>query len=317
MLKAGAKIAVTGAAGYVGNVVCRDLLEKGYKVKAIDNFHKGHADALLSLVNNQQFEFYKGDVTCLDQMESLLSDVDGIIHLAAIVGFPACDAQPALASAVNCEGTKNVLLAAVKHVPSCPLVYASTGSVYGAVDGICTEESPKNTKTLYGITKLMAEEYVMSYPNTVSLRFATGFGCSPCMRVNLLVNDLVYQAVTNGVLNVFEGNANRTFIHVRDMSRAIILSLEKLMNYDLSHKVYNVGDNNMNITKIGLANLISEITGCKVFTSEFGKDKDCRDYIVDYSKINSEGFNCTISITEGIKELIKTSSILQMRNPYA
>lgn len=73
----------------------------------------------------------------------------------------------------------------------------------------------------------------------------------------------------------------------------------------------------MNITKIGLANLISEITGCKVFTSEFGKDKDCRDYIVDYSKINSEGFNCTVSIIEGIKELIKTSSILQMRNPYA
>lgn len=307
------KIAVTGAAGYVGNIVCKDLLDKGYQVKAIDNFYKGHADALLQLVTHKDFEFVHCDVSDKDKLKKALSDVDGIIHLAAVVGFPACAAQPAIARSTNVEGTRNIVEC---RPTSIPIVNASTGSVYGSIEGICKEESPLNTNTIYGLTKLEAEKILLDKDNTVSLRFATGFGVGPCMRVNLLVNDLVYQAINNGFLGIFEGKANRTFIHVRDMSRAFILCLEKLLGEGLKHKIYNVGDNRMNISKLDLAGMIADKTGASLFTDEFNKDPDCRDYIVDYSKINSEGFNCTISIEQGVEELIKATPLLRVRNPY-
>lgn len=311
-------VAVTGAGGFVGNIVCRDLLDKGYNVIGIDNFHKGNCDSLLQLVSNNNFIFKECDVCDKVKLESVLKDADGIIHLAAIVGFPACIQHPVLAAEVNFNGTANILKVRPKDVP---VVNASTGSVYGKVEGICKEDSPLNTNTLYGVTKKNAESLVSKEDNTVSLRFATGFGVSPCMRVNLLINDLVYQAMTNKCLTIFEADANRTFIHVRDMSRALILCLEKMLLRDFSgglkHKVYNVGDNNMNITKRGLAEMIKSKVDCYVTYAEIGKDLDNRDYIVDYSKINSEGFTCSISIEKGIDELIKATSLLRMRNPYA
>jgi nucleoside-diphosphate-sugar epimerase len=310
-------IAVTGAGGFVGNIVCRDLINKGYNVIGIDNFHKGNCDSLLQLVSNENFTFKECDVCDKNKLKSALEDADGVIHLAAIVGFPACIKHPVLATEVNVNGTKNVLSVRPNTIP---IVNASTGSVYGKVEGICKEDSPLNTTTLYGITKRNAESLVSEAENTVSLRFATGFGVSPCMRVNLLINDLVYQAIANRCLTVFEADANRTFIHVRDMSKALILCLEKLLLRDFSgglkHKVYNVGDNKMNITKRGLAEMIKSKTGCYVTYAEIGKDLDNRDYIVDYSKINDEGFTCSVSIEDGIDELIKATSLLKMRNPY-
>lgn len=307
-------IAVTGAGGYVGNVLCKDLLDKGYKVVAIDNFHKGDCDTLLQIITHPNFEFKECDVTDLHGLKTALSNADAIIHLAGIVGFPACIKHPVLAKEVNVTGTKNIIKARASS--KIPIVNASTGSVYGKVEGICTEDSPSNTNTLYGLTKKEAEDMISSLENSVSLRFATGFGVSPCMRVNLLVNDLVYQAVSNRCLTIFEADANRTFIHVRDMSKALILSLEKVINKKLSYKVYNVGDNSMNITKRGLAEMIKLKTNCFVTYADIGKDLDNRDYIVDYSKINAEGFACSISIEDGVDELIKTSALLRMRSAY-
>lgn len=305
-------IAVTGAGGYVGNVLCKDLLDKGYKVIGIDNFHKGSCDTLLQVITHPNFEFKECDVCDVSRLTDALKKADAIIHLAAIVGFPACIKHPILAHEVNVNGTKNIIKARASKTVK--IINASTGSVYGKVEGICTEDSPLNTDTLYGISKKQAEEYVSQEENAVSLRFATGFGVSACMRVNLLVNDLVYQSMSNKCLTIFEADANRTFIHVRDMAKAFILSLE---HPKLSHKVYNVGDNSMNITKRGLAEMIKAKTGCFVTYADIGKDLDNRDYIVDYSKINAEGFQCSISIEEGVDELIKTSALLRMRNPYA
>ena len=183
------KILVTGGGGYVGNVLCRDLLNLGYNVRCLDNFHKGQCDALIGLVQDYNFEFMHGDVVNVNDVVKALDGVDGIIHLASIVGFPACAKQPSLATSVNIDGSLNIL---EHRNESIPLIFASTGSVYGKVDGVCTEESPLRAVSLYGETKKAAEMEIRSAPNTISYRFATGFGVSPCMRVNLLVNDFVY-----------------------------------------------------------------------------------------------------------------------------
>ena len=224
------KILVTGGGGYVGNVLCRQLLDKGYKVKCLDNFNKGQCDGIIPLAINPNFEFVYGDVTVSAQINEAVKGCDAIIHLAAIVGFPDCAAQPALAEVVNVSGTMNVINARNLYNKSIPLVYASTGSVYGKVEGVCTEDSPLNAVSEYGLNKLVAEKMMREEENTVSFRFATGFGVSPSMRVNLLVNDFVYQAITNKILTIFQADFRRTFIHVRDMSKAFIMGFENMGN---------------------------------------------------------------------------------------
>jgi nucleoside-diphosphate-sugar epimerase len=305
------KVLVSGAGGFVGNVLCRQLLYKGHQVVAFDNFHKGQCDALIPLVSNDNFSFIYGDVTNKSDVTKAMSGIDGIIHLAAIVGVPACNRHPALAKAVNVEGTQNIVNAKSQDMP---IVYASTGSVYGAVEGTCTERSPTNTNTLYGITKLNAEKIIRDTTNSVSLRFATGFGLSPCMRVNLLVNDFVYRAKNEGCLTVFQKSFRRTFIHVTDMARALIFSLEH--NKTFKNDVYNCGDNNLNWTKEQLSEYVKERTGCYVSYAEFGTDADLRDYACDFSLLNEEGFFCTVTMEEGIDELIKATPLLQIRHQY-
>lgn len=304
------KILCSGGGGYVGNVLCRDLLKRGYEVRCVDNFHKGHCDQIISLIPRPHFEFMYGDVTNEEHVKRMWDGCDACIHLAALVGFPACDAQPALAQAVNIGGTSGLL----NESQGRPIINASTGSVYGKVEGICTEESPLNTLTLYGETKREAELMVAEFKNTVSFRFATGFGVSPNMRVNLLVNDLVYQAVNHKVLNIFQPDFRRTFIHVNDMSRAFIFGLENLSK--LKHKVYNCGANNLNWTKRQLADYISEQTGCKVFYTDSDYDPDQRDYEVDYSKLNDEGFECNMTMEQGIKDLIKVTPLIRIKHQY-
>ena len=309
------KVLVTGGGGYVGNVLCRHLLNEGYQVKCVDNFNKGQCDAIIPLAINPNFEFTYADVTVSKQINEAVKGCDAIIHLAAIVGFPDCAAQPALAEVVNVEGTMNVINARNLYSKNIPLVYASTGSVYGKVEGICTEESPLNAVSQYGINKRAAEGMVSSEENAVSFRFATGFGVSPSMRVNLLVNDFVYQAITNKILTIFQADFRRTFIHVRDMAKAFTMGIEHMGNW--KHKVYNCGANHLNWTKRELAEYIKEQTGCFVHYEEIGKDNDQRDYEVSYNKLEAEGFKCDVDMETGINELIKVSPILQIRHQYS
>lgn len=304
------KVLVTGGGGYVGNVLCRQLLDRGYQVRCVDNFHKGNCDAVIGLVSRPGFEFQYGDVSNGEHAQEMWKGMDACIHLAALVGFPACAAQPALATAVNVGGTRNI----VEGAQGRPVVFASTGSVYGKVEDTCTEDSPLNPVSLYGINKKQAEDLVTDYGNSVSFRFATGFGVSPNMRVNLLVNDLVYQAVTNRCINVFQGHARRTFIHVEDMSRAFIFGLERVGS--LKHLVYNCGSNDLNWTKKELAEYIKKATNCFVSYDEFSEDADQRDYEVDYSRLYDEGFSCVKSMEEGIDELVKVSKVLKINHQY-
>ena len=303
-------ILVTGAAGYVGNILCRDLLNKGYNVRAVDNFYKGYHDSLIPLAANSNFEFMYGDIRNPDDCKNFCSDVDGVIHLAAVVGFPACKKSPIDSESINIDGTCNIL----NMTDGKPFVFASTGSVYGKIEGICTENSSLNPKSLYGQHKLEIENIVRKMDNTVSLRFATGMGVSPNPRVNILVNDLTYQACSSGALTIFQPEAKRTFIHIEDMSTSMILALEKLNNNSLSYNVYNVGANELNLTKRELVDKIQSKTNCVVSYKEFNKDPDERDYKVDYSRWESEGFKHTKSIDETIDELIRAVPMMKVLN---
>jgi nucleoside-diphosphate-sugar epimerase len=305
-------VLITGCGGYVGNVLARQALDMGYKVIGVDNFHKGNCDALFSVMDNDNFDFQYGDVTDLKRMMKLCERADAIIHLAAIVGFPACARQPALATAVNVQGTENMLLARTGK----PMVFASTGSVYGKVEDVCTEDSPLNAVSLYGTTKAEAEQMVTACEKTVAFRFATGFGISPCMRVNLLVNDLVYRAMTERHINIFQADFRRTFVHVRDMANAFLWGVESIFNNTLKHKVYNCGANDLNWTKRELAEYIKEKTGCYVTYADAGNDADQRDYEVDYSRLNDNGFYCQETMEHGIDELLKVTPVLQIRHQY-
>jgi len=304
-------ILVTGGGGFVGNVLTRRLLQAGYKVRVVDNFIKG-CHGLMELVSNPKFEFMEGDVTDFSICKKAMTGIDAIVHLAAIVGFPDCAKQPGLAEAVNIQGTKNMLIAADGR----PFAFASTGSVYGKVEGTCTEESPLNAQSWYGITKYEAEKKVRDTANTVSFRFATGFGLSPNMRVNLLVNDFVYKAVYDRSLVIFQADFRRTFIHVQDMAKTFQMGIEGLVKETLQHKVYNAGGNHLNWTKRELAEYVSNQTNCLVHYAEIGQDADQRDYEVDYSKWYAEGFVPDYTMEQGIQEVIKATPLIHIVHQY-
>lgn len=306
---------VYGGAGYIGSLMCKRLLEAGYKVRCVDNLHKGHADQLFGLIPDPNFEFKYGNVTIRKDVEDTMEGADYVVNLAGIVGFPACAAQPVLSEAVNVRGARNVVEARNCVVgDSVPLFYASTGSVYGSLKEVCTEDSPRNPQSKYGIDKYEGEQITIAHDNTLSYRFATCFGVSPCMRVNLLVNDLVYQAITQKCLNIFQADFRRTFIHISDFIHSIIYGLTNLKSF--KHKVYNVGSDNMNWTKRELATYIGEKTGCSLTFNDTHADADQRDYEVDYSRIQNEGWKTYVTMEEGIDDLIKAVPLMRMRSPY-
>lgn len=303
-------ICVVGAAGYIGSKLCRDLLALGYNVLAADNLYKG-GDSLIELVSNNLFRFQYCDITIEDDVKKLLNnDIDTIILLSGIVGLPECKQNPVLAWAVNVDGWMNVL----KYKGDAKVVAASTGSVYGAIkDGLCTEDSRTNPKSLYGITKLGGEKAVLD-SGGIALRFATCAGVSPNMRLNLLPNQLVYEAITNRSLTIFEADNMRTFIDIRDFSRSLIHFMEQFDN--LKYRIYNIGDEKNNWSKRQLANYISEKTGCFVNYNETFKDADARDYVVEYSRAKSENFECLYSMEEMVDSLIKSVPLISIRHQY-
>jgi len=294
------KILVTGGAGYVGAVLVDKLLSEGYKVKVLDNLMYGQTCHLLFFIN-KNFEFIKGDIRSKKTVKEALKNVDIVIHLAAIVGAPACRKNPKIAREINIIGSRNVnQLRSINQ----PLIYASTGSNYGKLNEICTEKSPLNPVSLYGKTKSQAEEEIMKRGNAVALRFATGFGVSPRFRYDsLLINDFVYQACKNKQLIVYEADVKRTFIHVQDMARSYLFALA---NYKkMKDEVFNVGSEKMNYTKRDIVLKIKEKIPFFLYFAGIAKDADKRDYEVSYAKIRKIGFEPKIGLDEGIEELIK------------
>ena len=304
------KVLVTGGAGFVGTVLIPCLLEKGHEVVVYDILRSG-GYPLWPFFHRPGFSFIRGDVTDRDKMCEVVSGVDAVIHLAAIVGFPACRKAPEVARATNVDGTRNVVDALSDQQT---LVYASTGSNYGQLDAVCTEESPLSPVSLYAITKTEAETISLEAPRGTALRFATAFGVSPRLRMDLLINDFVHQAVVNKQIIVYERHFRRTFIHVRDMARAFLFALENIDQ--MKGESYNVGHESLNLTKEEVVNKIRERIPFYLHFAEIGKDEDRRDYEVSYEKIRKLGFETTITLDDGIEELIRAMDTVDMGSPF-
>lgn len=300
------KILITGGAGYKGIILTRKLLERGHKVTVLDNFMYGY-EPILHLATHPNLIIRKADIR--NRIEKL-KDFDVIYHLAGISGFPACASNPHSAHLINVEATKEMvkILSANQM-----LIYASTTSLYGKSGIPCHEETPVDPVSTYAITKLSAEEIVQERADSISLRFATIFGFSPRMRMDLMVNDFVYKAVKEGVLVLFDSFAKRTFMHVEEAANCYIFALE---NYEkMKGQVFNAGGNHLNYSKLDIAQIISKKVEFKIIDSEM-KDKDLRHFEVNYDKIEKLGFIPQRTIEYGVEELTKIFSFYEYYSHY-
>ena len=305
------KILITGGAGYVGSVMSDHLLNMGYDVTVLDNLMHNQ-QSLLYLFHHKKFNFIHGDVRNPQLLRAIVPKFDFILPLAAIVGAPLCEKKPEDAKSTNYDAI--ALLNTIRVPERQKIIFPMTDSGYGSQTGTvhCTEETPLAPVSLYGKTKVDAEKLLMATPNTVSLRLATAFGSSFRLRTDLLINSFVYKALIDNYLVVFEKNFHRNFLHVRDIAHAFQHTID---NFDsMKDEIYNVGDDSLNMTKEQLVFKIKEhIPSLYLHFSEIGKDLDKRNYTVSNKKIAKTGFNCKITIDEGIEELIKTFRFLETK----
>lgn len=293
-------VLVTGGAGYIGSVLVPMLLSSGYSVTVYDLFKYG-ASSLLSVSSHPNLTLERGDICDHEHLKQFLTEADVIIHLAAIVGYPACDSNKEEAIRVNIDGTRIVTSLVDKKRQK--IIYASTGSCYGQLDDICTEETPISPLSLYGESKAAGESMVLSV-NGVVLRLATLFGLSPRPRFDLLINALTHEALNKKKISLYEPHFKRTFLHVKDAARAFIFAVKNYSN--MSNNIFNVGDETMNMTKVTAVNKIAQLVGgVQVNFCHDGEDKDKRDYHVSYSKIAKLGFESKYTVDDGIVELVK------------
>ena len=304
------RILVTGAAGYIGSVLTPLLLAAGHHVVVLDTFSY-RQQSLLDCCHYPTFEVVRGDCRDESVLRRLVAGADAILPLAALVGAPACDRDKVAAQTIN-QGAIELLCRLAS--PSQWIVYPTSNSGYGIgeKDKYCTEETPLRPISLYGVTKVRAEQAVLQRENSISFRLATVFGVSPRPRLDLLVNDFVFRAVHDRAVVVFEGHFKRNYIHVRDVARAF---LHALANFDtMKHKPYNVGLDAANLSKLELcAEIQKQVPAFVYLEAPIGEDPDKRDYIVSNRRLASTGFEPEWTIAAGIRELIKSYSILPPR----
>lgn len=304
------KVLITGGAGYIGSVLTPELLKLGYEVTVYDNFmHK--QNSLLECCYKKNFQVMRGDVCDYEKLNPILSNFDVIIPLAALVGAPACKANPQLTQLINYDSYINL----IENISNDQkVIFPNTNSGYGISKDseMCTEESPLNPISEYGITKCKIENKFLEQGNAVCFRLATVFGTSPRMRMDLLVNDFVYRAFNDRFIILFEEHFRRNYIHIRDVAKAFIQAIEV---DSMLGEAYNLGLSSANLTKRQLAEKIKEhLPEFFIHSAEVGEDPDKRDYLVSNEKLESTGWIPDYNLDDGIKELIKAYSLLRINN---
>ncbi len=302
------RILITGGAGYIGSVLTPALLSLGHEVTVLDNFMFGQS-SLTDCCHFSTFQVVRGDCRNELLMEKLVAGADVIIPLAALVGAPLCDRDRIAANSTNYEAIEMLCRIASKEQR---ILIAVTNSGYGVGEKgkYCTEDTPLRPISLYGTTKVKAEESVLRRENSISFRLATVFGVSPRMRIDLLVNDFVYRAVNDRAVVVFEGHFKRNYIHVRDVARVFAHGLEHFEA--MKGKAYNVGLDDANLSKLELCSVIQRHLPRFVFLeAPIGEDPDKRDYIVSNARIAAAGFKPEWDLHRGIDELIRGFTILR------
>lgn len=274
----------------------------------LDNLTYGY-DGIIPYINHPNLELIKGDIRNLTSIKNSLKEVDFVIHLAAIVGYPACKSKPRFADEINYLATK-------KLVGQCtvPIVFASTGSNYGHVKGICDEDTALNPLTEYGLTKLKAEREIQKSSNFIIYRFSTGFGLSPRLRLDLLINDFLFRAMKDKELIVYEKDYWRSFIHVKDMAESLVFALENFER--MSQEIYNVGSEDLCITKVDVALRIKKHVDFYLKFADFNTDPDERNYKVSFKKIRNQGFHIKYDLDFGIREMKKAFEFIESRDYY-
>ena len=303
------KILVTGGAGYIGSVLVRELLfKKKYRVKVIDFLRYG-GESLLGLFEHQFFEFLKADIRNEKLMQKAFKDVWGVVHLAAIVGDPACAKEPKLAESINLDGSMR-LYEIAENSGIDKFVFASTCSNYGKMEdsnSYVDENSPLRPVSLYAKTKFAFEKYLLSQPKSnnckpTCLRFSTAYGISPRARFDLTVNEFTKELVLGRELTVYGKQFWRPYCHVVDLANSVITVLEA-EEEKVSFDVFNVGSTEENYQKQMIIDLISqEIPNCKI--KYVTKNEDPRDYKVNFAKIRDIlGFKISRRMLNGIREI--------------
>lgn len=301
------KILITGGAGYKGVLLTKKLLDLGYDVTIFDNFMYGY-NSILHLINYKNLNINKKDIRNIEEKD--VKNFDIIFHLAGISGMPACASNPHSAETINVESTNKLIK--LLHKDQC-VINASTTSFYGYSEKICDEDDCVKPLSIYAKTKYEAEKIVQDRENSISLRFATVFGVSPKMRNDLLVNDFTYKSINDRSVVLFAGNTKRTFIHINDSIRSYIYALDNF-NF-MKNNIYNIGSNDMNLSKIEIVNCISKYVDFQIIDSTL-PDLDQRNFEISFDKINKIGFSVKHDLNYGIQELIKLYKFYIQYSPY-
>jgi len=309
------KILVTGAAGYIGSMLTTELVRLGYSVIAID-IQKYDKNSLSHLFFYKNFQFINADITKEIVIKKYIKDVDFIIPLAALVGAPLCEKFKKKAKKTNIDSIR-IILKYIEHNQK--IIYPTTNSGYGVgqKNKFCDENSPLKPISLYGATKAEAEKLIMKHNNSICFRLATVFGFSHRMRTDLLVNNFVMNAVKYKKLSIFEPHFRRNYVHIKDVVNAFVFSI---INFSrLKNNIYNLGLSSANLSKISLAKKIKTlIKKLRIVIIKNASDPDKRDYYVSNKKIEKAGFKPSVTLEEGIKELINvfTYAKVVFKNNY-
>lgn len=307
-------VLLTGGAGYIGSLLTSELLRQNYRVTLLDSLLFG-GESLLPFMSHPNFHFIKSDVTehraIRDAVKKDWGIPNAVIHLAGIVGFPACQAVgKQVAWKYNVEATKLVFEQSADLGVE-RFVFASTYSNYGLSENgkPVTEETPLNPQSLYAETKIAAEEYLLAQNDALCapllFRFATLYGISPRTRFDLIVNQFVLEAFTKRQLIIYQRGYSRSFVHIRDVVRGVIMGLEAEQD-KIRGQVFNLGTENGNYSKNDIVGFVlKRMPETVVEYKDLTFGGDMRDITVSFEKIKRVlGFETTLTVDDGVREVL-------------